>query len=582
MERVKIISLSEDKAECCREKNAYIEDCRDGYLAFLYQDKLSEARFAEYCEREDPLAYGEVVVFCAGEEQDALQLSLEDALQCFYLQIAGLVFRREVLEQTGSYNERLHALSDYELLCRLTESVGSCLLVFPGIPEDALSVGEEELLTYAYLIRRYSVQLQGKGSLEGVLSQMYRIAESAGQLPVLQGFLNQMLTESDMYEQLEAATAPFLIFRGDDTCYGVMRDFADTLGEELRRLGQAVIMAEPDKIDYDYLQTHVCKGIIGFQAVALGNDFFKSLHGPKLQFWVDNPVFYKKWFERLGRDCYILCHDSNYLEYIREYYHLENLIQMPPAGHAPTDSPDEGIFWERPYDIVFVGSYLLDLEELSGGFQRDYYEYMLKHPWLDYGQGLRTLLSERDITMEAQEFMDCLESLKPVCQKIFRYYRKKVIDTILEAGYEIHVYGDSWDMYDSPYAHRLVRHSEVTVEESLAEWRKAKIGLNVMSWHKGGMTERVANIMLSGALCLSEETQYLKEHFVDGEEIVCYRLDRLEELPRMISELLESERSAEIARGGYEAALREHTWEQRARQLLELVNHIWRGESHTV
>ena len=575
MEKIKIISMSEDKAECCREKNVYLEGCMDDYLAFLYQNKLSEARFVEYCEREKPLDYGEVIVFCAGEEQDAMQLSLEDVLQCFYLQIVGLVFRRDLLEQTGGYNERLHALSDYELLCRLAESVGSCLLIFPGIQEDALVIGKEDVFSYAYLIRRYSVKLQAKGMLESVLSQMYQIAESASQLPILQDFLNQLLTSADAYERIEAATAPFLIFRGDDTCYGVLRNFADSLAEELRRLGQAVIMAEADMIDYEYLQNHVCKGIIGFQAVALGNDFFKSLHGPRMQFWVDNPAFFQKGFARLGNDCYILCHDSKSVEYIQKYYHMENVVQMPPGGHALTDASEAEIFGERPYDIVFVGSYYPDREEILEEFPRGYFEYMIEHSWMNFSQGLQAFLSEQNIAMDVSEFMDNLAALKPVCHKVIRYYKKKVIDTILEAGYELHVYGDTWDAYDSPYADRLVRHPEVTVEESLSEWRKAKIGLNIMSWHKGGMTERVANIMLSGAVCLSDETEYLKEHFVDGEQIVCYRLDQLEELPHKISDLLEGEKCAEIARGGYEIALREHTWERRARQLLELVNEIW-------
>ena len=577
MGKMKVISLSEDMAERCREKNVSIEGCREDYLAFLYREKLSAEWFTEYCEREKPLDYGDVIVFCAGEEQDAVQLPLEDVLQCFYLQIVGLVFRRGVLERTGDYNERLHALSDYELLCRLTESVGSCLVIFPGIQEDALVIGREELFTYAYLIRRYSVKLQAKGLLESVLSQMYEIAESAGQLSVLQDYLNQLLASAEAYEQIEAATAPFLIFRGDDTCYGVLRDFADSLAEELRRLGQAVIMAETDAIDYEYLQSHVCKGIVGFQAAALGNDFFKSLHGPKLQFWVDHPAFFRKAFARFGDDCYILCHDSNSVEYIKRYYHQENVIQMPPGGHAVSTVSETESFRERPYDIVFVGSYYPDREELKGELQRDYYEYMLKHSWMNFSQGLETFLSERGVVMDAPDFMDELAALKPVCHKVIRYYKRKVIDTILEAGYEIHVYGDSWEAYDSPYAYRLVCHPEVTVEGSLSEWRKAKIGLNIMSWHKGGMTERVANIMLSGAVCLTDETEYLKEHFVDGEQIACYRLDQLEELPRILSDLLDGGRGAEIARGGREIALREHTWERRARQLLELVNDIWRG-----
>jgi hypothetical protein len=34
-----------------------------------------------------------------------------------------------------------------------------------------------------------------------------------------------------------------------------------------------------------------------------------------------------------------------------------------------------------------------------------------------------------------------------------------------------------------------------------------------MTWHKAGMTERIANICLSGAVCLSERTEYLDREF---------------------------------------------------------------------
>ena len=44
-----------------------------------------------------------------------------------------------------------------------------------------------------------------------------------------------------------------------------------------------------------------------------------------------------------------------------------------------------------------------------------------------------------------------------------------------------------------------------------------KVGLNIMTWHKYGMTERIANICLSGAVCLTDSSEYLRNNFNNNE-----------------------------------------------------------------
>lgn len=89
------------------------------------------------------------------------------------------------------------------------------------------------------------------------------------------------------------------------------------------------------------------------------------------------------------------------------------------------------------------------------------------------------------------------------------------------------------------------------------------------------MTERIANIMLSGAVCLTEETTYLRKHFMDGREMVCFDLEHLDRLPVLIHELLENEpRRHEIAEKAYEKARAEHTWYVRAGQLIDLAEKL--------
>lgn len=571
MVNISVLKLSTDKLDCCIEKNDFIVRHQDEYLAIINTDKISERQLFEELKKEEILSYSDVLAFCAGGLQEPVLLHTEDILDCFPLQIAALIFRRDLVSSSGSYNSKLKALTDFEMLCRLTQASGSCLFVFPGMEEEALSVTERDLFTYAYLIRRYLYDLHSWGKTEVILNCMYQAADNSGLLSVLQKYLNDFLTSESFYERIASVTAPFVIFRGGATCHGVLRDFADALADSLCMEGQAVMRVDAGDTDYEYILRHVCKAVVGFQSAALQTDFVRKLHGPKMQFWLDNPIFYAQQFSGFSEDCYILCQDANYAEFIKEQYHLKNALQFPPGGHI-CSWPGQT---ERPYDIIFIGGYIPEENESLEGIYKDYYEYMVEHPDMTFSQGFSELLKAGDGTESRNTIFEYLPDLKSVCQRVINHYRKRVIETILEAGFEIHVYGDSWNAYRSPNSHRLIRHPEVSVEESLAEWQKAKIGLNIMSWHKAGMTERVANIMLSGAVCLSDETEYLKAHFIEGEQIVCYSLKHLEELPHKIKELLEDEKRIRIAYEGYEAANAGHTWRHRAVRLIKMTEDIW-------
>ncbi len=565
-----ILELSQEQLNDTGYKNAFIEECQKECLAFLDADKMSAVQLEELLEGEDMLSYGDVLVICAGEEQDAMQIRLCDVLECYTLQIVALVFRRDLLANSGNYNIQLQGMTDFEFLCRLAQSYGNAIFVFPGIVEDALELTEQDAVTCAYLLRRYLQPLTEAGRMEGMLQQTCQLMEQCGLDAVFKKELNLFLNQEQYFERIEAATAPYVIFRGDGTCHGVLRDFADCMETAFDELGQAYIVVEAGKTDYEKLGKRVCKGLVGFQTKAFGIDFFARMNAPKFQFWLDNPVFYKRQFEELPKDCHILCQDANYAEFIHTYYDMPNVMAFPPGGH------DELIptYTNREYDIVFVGGYIPETQEALEGLEKAFYDYMLAHPDKTFSAGLQEVLKQWGQEEEAEKLPEYLSALKHVCTRIMSYYRKKVVETILEAGYELHVYGDSWDAYESSNVHRLIRHSEMGVGRSLKEWHKAKIGLNIMSWHKAGMTERIANVMLSGAACLSDETTYLKEHFKDGEEIVCYRLQELDALPDKITWLLKDDNWLSVAQRGYEVAGREHTWKKRAQELNQIVENI--------
>lgn len=577
MTDISVLQLQESERDDCTRKNEFIACSKGEWIAILNKDKFSEQELLDRIREKDALVQGDIVAVCAGCSSDVMLLELKDLLGLFTLPIEALVFRRELLRESGGYNGKLQALTDYELLCRMTEINGNCLLLFDRDDEETRGTGETGCaFTWAYMIRRYLHVLHTYGITEQVLVQLYDTARQWGILFDLQENLNEMLKSGETYESVAAVNAPYVIFRGDDTCHGVLRDFADSLAESFWNRGQAAILAEPGKTDYDRLMQYPCKGLIGFQSAAFGIPYFRDLKGMKMQFWLDNPIFYKEQISTLPPDCYLLCQDGNYVEFIQKHYHREHVLHFPPGGHEQNLQEEE----ERIYDIIFIGGYTAEDTMPPEDFEKAYYEHMLRHPEQTFSQGLEQTLTACGIPLDAQGIEDLFPAMKLICQRIVNHFRKEVIETILQAGYRIHVYGDSWDAYESPYTERLIRHPEVTVEESLQEWRKAKIGLNIMSWHKAGMTERIANIMLAGAVCLSDETVYLKDNLKEEEEIVLYRLDKLERLPGQISKLLADEQYRKsIAQKGYEKARKEFSWDARAGQLMEMMTAVLRNES---
>ena len=101
-------------------------------------------------------------------------------------------------------------------------------------------------------------------------------------------------------------------------------------------------------------------------------------------------------------------------------------------------------------------------------------------------------------------------------------------------------------------------------------YENSKISLNFMTWHKAGLTERMANIMLAGAVLLTDFTDGFSEGA--GEDFVDFKLSAIDSLPEKIKELLKNESLLnKIALNGKKRAISSMTWDKRAEELLELI-----------
>ena len=74
-----------------------------------------------------------------------------------------------------------------------------------------------------------------------------------------------------------------------------------------------------------------------------------------------------------------------------------------------------------------------------------------------------------------------------------------------------------------------------------------------MSWHKGGFTERMANIMLCGSVLATDATTYLQRDYTKEDMIVFFDVKHPETLVEKIKKYTQNEEEAKkIAAAGME------------------------------
>lgn len=554
-------------------------------------------------ETIEMLVHKGIEAACIGETyQD--EISQEELLLDERYTQNGVVLEKSLLQEAGGINTRLSAKREYELMLRVCE-IGKKVAVIPcesgatgRVESDCEGevVGEKTkesiaawqgFCTDAYVAGRCSRFLQEKGLFETVIEALLAEGVSCGKEKEAQHFLEEMISHTEKYYQYYDATQPILIYLGPTYCYNILNVFVQELAKALKRQGQRVEFYDTEKEDVAglvMLAGKRYKASIGFQTWMMSvkrkdkNEFFQDMiGGPKYNFIVDHPIWLHHQLREVPKHFYVLTHDRNYQAFIEKYYpKVEGTYLLPPGGRETfTEQAKE----ERCYDITFLGTYGDYRKKLSvikecvprvRFLAAKYLLYMTKNPDMTAETAFEKALEHYNIRLEQDGFLSLFGEMKAVIQCVMYYYREKTIATLLRAGLEVHVYGDSWK--DSPFygSPCLILHEEVQAEQAGEVLGKSKISLNIMAWHKDGFTERIADSMLAGAVVVSDKSTQLEECY--GEEVVLFNLKQLDELTQKIKDLLEqSEKRREIVKKAREKALSCATWDCRAVELLGLI-----------
>lgn len=500
-------------------------------------------------------------------------------------------------------------------------------------------VYQDMYYTYSYILGKYSNKLKqwnllNKRSLfderslfdkrslfDTVFQNRYKEAVSFGIEDYFVRSCEQMIGHSDEFFKVNNNTNPIIIMMNSSMCNGAMQSFAEGLADALIKYKQAVLVVDMDWIEkqkdkslskqiyknkdlhndeYD-IERNIntllldiaecdCKAVVGFQMDVFarqaedGDLWGNKITCPKINITFDHPLYISYNLMIPIKNHYICSQDEEYVKYIKEYYpNVKDAWHLPPGGILPKKI-NYNHFNERRWDLTFVAAYsnyregvaaIRMMEKADRKLALNLMIYLKNNPNISANEGFKKVLEAEGIKLNKKEFVVKLHHMRDAVRTISFYYREKIVRILVDSGIDIHVFSNTW--HNCPYAdnEHLIIHGDVSFDDGVEIMADSKISLNIMSWHKGGMTERIANAMLAGSVCVSDKTSYLEKNFTDGKDIILFDLENIYSLPQKIKNLLaDMDTASKIAAKGKENALKHHTWLNRANSLMEILREI--------
>ena len=152
------------------------------------------------------------------------------------------------------------------------------------------------------------------------------------------------------------------------------------------------------------------------------------------------------------------------------------------------------------------------------------------------------------------------------------YLRLECIKTFDKAKTSLTIYGKGWGGQN--FDNIRVR-SPVDYMQSLHVMQQSKFVLNASPMFPCGTHERIFSAMLNGAISVTDRSKFLRGNLIRNKELIDFTWQDLELLPEKIKELLSKPKKMQsLATRGREKALSDHTWFNRAKEILKVVEAV--------
>lgn len=336
---------------------------------------------------------------------------------------------------------------------------------------------------------------------------------------------------------------------------------------------------------YSFIQETV-DAVITFNNVGLnmeltpGEKLWNQLGILCIDFLVDHPVCYLQELQMAPRKTVAICVDKNHVHFIKRFFPNIMAVHFVPHGGAEWET--ERVPWqEREIDVLYAGGLPRDvaagyipqeLDTIGGLDSEEFCDKVLTeliiNPKLTLETAIECYFREHKIAVTEEQLLQYIRLFRFLDVYAISYYRERAIQTLVENGIRVTLYGPGWENCKWINHPNLDYHKSISPEEILAVMGKAKIVLNSMPNFKNGSHERIFNGMLAEAVVVSDTSTYLEEELGEKNLLYLYNLKQQQQLPEIISDILKQpEEARQMTERAYKEALEKHTWQNRAAEI---------------
>jgi len=381
------------------------------------------------------------------------------------------------------------------------------------------------------------------------------------------------------------------LFRGQ-ALYDVLPIEIDELATAFRDLGhdvQVVDLFAPDVNEqFKRVLSPPADFIFAFNGMGSGirvgnQSAFDACRVLYMTLLVDHPMYIHDRVFPDVRHFQVFCIDRTHPVFLDRLFGGRVRARFFPHGGSQAAVPGRP-FAERDVDVLFAGSYY-DFEAQRSGWKRlpgDAVKLMetlaavlLTAPERAQFDGIMEFWQSQGRVPDDALFREMVKLLPSVDKFVSGYRRLSALKQLADAGIRVCVCGDGWDRSPLRGAPTFTFEAPRIYPDLLALMTRSKVVLNLLPNFPDGSHERVFSAMLNGAVSVSTHSRFLAETFMEGEDVLFYRWDRLAELPAIVSQVLaQPERWKALAAAGQAKARAGHTWRHRAEQLITLADAV--------
>jgi len=383
--------------------------------------------------------------------------------------------------------------------------------------------------------------------------------------------------------------AKIVLFSVRKTAYGVQHFLMEEYQKCFRELGhECTLLGFESHDSLTVLAEELQKGspdlILSFNNICLeicdsvsSQNIYNLLDVPFCGYLLDHPAYHIHRIKGDYRTLSMACVDSSHIPFIQDTFALD-AFYVPHAACRVSETQEP--LKKRSMRIFFAGTYTDPLSELKcfdhlqDGTQ-DTIGQIIEHAEAKPLKPLMNIIHEElkalELEDEAAVFEFGADLFVPIDRFIRANRRLKVLDVLTRAGISVDLCG-GWDA--SPFAKHHRVHAAMPFQKMMGEMLgQSQIVLNILPNYVEGSHERLLTGMLTGALGLTDANVFSQKHFVQGEDILSFDWNHLEELPDMLMDVMDKPlKLEEIAMSGQEKVRQGHTWKHRLELIIKHFN----------